>query len=176
MKLSGKLEEVNIVRSLKASMLTIMRNASLRSLSLSRKRRYLKEYAGSSLLHFSFHIYFSSELTVLMIGVECWRVTAYENSHFHGGSLNILFICFGRSKGRSKYFRISVEVQTLWSCLILSEISIQRLPVWYLNSSTTQTSKSCTPHWRIMTSATTYMSYSRSRLPSELFDTCHLLI
>jgi hypothetical protein len=71
MKLSGKLEEVNIVRSLKASMLTTMRNASLRSLSLSRKRRYLKEYAGSSLLHFSFHIYFSSELTVLMIGVEC---------------------------------------------------------------------------------------------------------
>ena len=161
MKLSGKLEEVNIVRSLKASMLTIMRNASLRSLSLSRKRRYLKEYSGSSLQQFSLLILFSSDLTVLVIGVECWRVTAYENSHFHGGSLNIPFVCFGRSKGRSKYFRISVEVQTLWSCLILSEISIQRLPVWYSNLSTTRTSKFCTPHWRIMTSATTYMSYSR---------------
>ena len=71
MKLSGKLEEVNIVRSLKASMLTIMRNASLRSLSLSRKRRYLKEYSGSSLQQFSLLILFSSDLTVLVIGVEC---------------------------------------------------------------------------------------------------------
>jgi hypothetical protein len=69
MKLSEKLEEVNIVRSLKASMLTITRNASLRSLSLSRKRRYLKEYAAFSLQHFPLHILFSSEFTVLMIEV-----------------------------------------------------------------------------------------------------------
>ena len=52
----------------------------------------------------------------------------------------------------------------------MSEISIRRPPAWSLNMSITQISKFCTPHWQIMTSVTTYTSYSRLPL---IFNTLH---